>query len=112
MVPSRLIGPFVTTPPTAPSVRRFSGRAVVPGLDDLRTTEMFDARPALNTREEIVTSNNSSLQFLRMARMALMPDAPGYNPIAISLPKMRRPSSMSIAGRRQLQRLPENTPLE
>ena len=87
MVPSRLIGPFVTTPPTAPSVRRFSGRAVVPGLDDLRTTEMFDARPALNTREEIVTSNNSSLQFLRMARMALMPDAPGYNPIAISLPK-------------------------
>lgn len=86
MIPSRLIGPFVTTDPKPPAGRRSSGRAVVPGQQDLRTVEMFDARPSLNTREEIITAENSSFRYLRMARMALKPDAPGYTPVAVSLP--------------------------
>lgn len=85
MVSPRDIGPFVTTEPKTPAQRRLTGRAVMPGQESLRTVELFDARPALNRREEIVTGENSSFRYLRFARIALQPDVPGYAPISVQL---------------------------
>ena len=86
MIPSRLIGPFVTTHPTPPDIRRTSGHAVIPGQKSLRTVELFDAHPVLNAREDIITSENSSFRFLRMARIALRPDISGYTQLTVTLP--------------------------
>ncbi|AEN74196.1 Cupin 2 conserved barrel domain protein [Rhodothermus marinus SG0.5JP17-172] len=85
MVPPRDIGPFVTTEPKTPAQRRLTGRAIMPGEEAPRTVELFDARPALNRREEVITGANSSFRFLRFARIALQPDAPGYAPIPVQL---------------------------
>ena len=87
MIPSRTIGQFVSSVPKSPELRRTTGRAVVPGQEALRTVELFDARPVLNAREEIITAQNSSFRYLRMARIALRPDAPGYTPITVTLPR-------------------------
>ncbi|MDE2730266.1 MAG: 5-deoxy-glucuronate isomerase [Bacteroidota bacterium] len=86
MIASRLIGNFVTTPPLSPNARRSTGRAVVLGREKLRSAELFDTRPVLNAREEIITGDNSSFRYLRMARIALQPEAPGYTPIRVTLP--------------------------
>ena len=85
MVEPRLIGPFVTRPPTPPEARTRQGRAVVPGQDALRTVELFDARPVLNQRADIITGDNSSFRFLRLARIALNTQADGYAPIAVHI---------------------------
>lgn len=85
MIPPRLIGPFVTTAPTAPETRARQGRAVVPGQEALRTVELFDARPVRNARAEVVTAGNSSLRFLRFARLALDTHAEGYAPLTVQL---------------------------
>ncbi len=85
MILPRDIGPFVTTEPKPPARRRLIGRAIMPGEEAPRTVELFDARPALNRREEIITGENSSFRFLRFARIALQPDAPGYAPIPVQL---------------------------
>jgi 4-deoxy-L-threo-5-hexosulose-uronate ketol-isomerase len=62
---------LMAAPPKPPSERAYQGRAVVPGQESIRTVELFDATPALNRREEIVTEANSSLKYLRLARLAL-----------------------------------------
>ena len=85
MVPPRIIGDFVTTTPTPPEARTRQGRAVVPGQEALRTVELFDARPVMNQRAEIITAGNSSFRFLRLARIALDPQAAAYAPIDVHL---------------------------
>ena len=85
MIEPKLIGDFKTAGPKTPQQRRTDGRAVVPGADDLRTVELFDCVPELNRRAEIVTGENSSLHFLRFARIALDPSTPGYTPVATTL---------------------------
>ena len=85
MVQPRLIGPFHTTGSTSAQDRFIEGRAVIPGQNKLRRVELFNASPAMNLRQRIVTANNSSLRFLRMARIALAPSEPDYSPVSVSL---------------------------
>jgi 4-deoxy-L-threo-5-hexosulose-uronate ketol-isomerase len=47
--------------------------------------ELFDALPTLNLREEIITSDNSTFEFLRFARIVLDPNQGGYAPITVKL---------------------------
>lgn len=75
------VGTTTFTDPLSPGDCRHTGRAVTPGDSTLREVELFDARPSLNRREEIVTAENSTLRFLPFARIALDADAPGYAPI-------------------------------
>lgn len=87
MVTPKTIGETLkTAPPKPASDRAYEGRAVVPGQDDVRTVELFDATPALNAREEVVTEGNGSLKFLRFARIALDAAADGYAPVTVNLP--------------------------
>lgn len=85
MIPSRIIGSFVPTDPLAPPDRRLDGRAVVPGRKALRTVELFNARPVLNARAQVITADNSSFHYLRMARIALSPEKSGYAPLNVAL---------------------------
>ncbi len=85
MVTPRLIGNFRPTTPATPQTRAIEGRAVIPGRSTLRRVEIFDACPVINQRARVVTGSNSSLRFLRMARIALCPDEPGYSPITVVL---------------------------
>ena len=85
MVEPRIIGDFVTTTPTPPGARALEGRAVVPGQEAVRTVDLYDARPVLNQRADIITGGNSSFQFLRFARIAFDTRAPSYAPIDITL---------------------------
>ena len=83
MIKPRQIGPFVTAEPASAFERRSTGRAVVPGREALRTVELFDARPALGLRQEIITAENSSFSYLRMARVALDTK---HEPVTVKLP--------------------------
>lgn len=83
MIEPREIGARTAIAPTPAQDRRAPGRVLLPGGDVVRTVEIFDARPALNSRQEVVTAANSTFRFLRFARIALDPAAPGYAPIAV-----------------------------
>ncbi len=85
MVEPKTIGLSVTAPPKTPAERRREGRAVVPGQEALRTVELFNATPVLNGRAEIVTAENSTLRFLRFARIFLDAAEPGYAPQTVQL---------------------------
>jgi len=85
MIKPKLIGDFRTSGHKTPEERRSDGRAVVPGSDELRTVELFDSVPELNGRAEIVTSDNSSLQFLRFARIALDGSKDDYGSVKVKL---------------------------
>jgi len=76
MTRPRSIGPFITTEVLSPHARAIKGRAVVPGKTELRSVDLYNARPVLNQRAEIITAENSSFQFLRFARIALQQNAP------------------------------------
>ena len=84
MVQPRTIGPFITGPPKPATARAMAGRAVVPGSAALREVELFDARPVLNQRTEIIAGSNSSFRYLRMARVALDPESAHYAPIKVA----------------------------
>jgi len=80
------IGSPAVTDPTSPEERRREGRAVVPERGgEVRTVEMFDATPAVNRHEDIITAGNSTFRFLRMARILLDPRADGYAPISVQV---------------------------
>ena len=85
MVKPRIIGPFASTTPTPPKARAREGRAVVPGQEAIRSVELFDARPVVNQRAEIITDTNSSFQFLRFARIALDTTQASYAPIEVQV---------------------------
>jgi 4-deoxy-L-threo-5-hexosulose-uronate ketol-isomerase len=84
MIQPREIGERSFTPARAPSDRLARARVAVPRSSEIRAVEIYDARPSPNARQEIVTADNSSFQFLRFARIALDPAAPNYAPIAIA----------------------------
>lgn len=71
MIEPRLVGEHRRGEPQAPAQRKRTGRAVVAGTDQVREVELFDATPARNRREEVVTGDNSTLRFLRFARILL-----------------------------------------
>ena len=51
--------------------RRLTGKAVLPLTGEIREVELFDAAPQPGERVEICTAANSSLEYLRFARIAL-----------------------------------------
>ena len=85
MIEPQTIGSFTTAQTKTAEARRYDGRAVVPGQEAIRTIELFDATPAPNRREPVITGANSSFRFLRLARIALVPDQPGYAPITVQV---------------------------
>jgi 4-deoxy-L-threo-5-hexosulose-uronate ketol-isomerase len=79
------LGPPNLTDEIAPAVRRRDGRAIVPLTGETRAVEIFDARPVLNRRAEIITRGNSSFRFLRFARIALDPSRDRYAPVTLEV---------------------------
>ena len=84
MVKPYQIGSIQRSASKQPNERRFNGRVVVPGQEELREMEMFDAVPTLNERSEVITGDNSSFQFLRMARILLDVNEDGYQVVDLS----------------------------
>lgn len=76
MIEPREIGAPRRTESQPPTARRRTGRAIVPGTDEVREVELFDATPAPNRREEVITGDNSTFRYLRFARILLDGGAP------------------------------------
>lgn len=86
MVEPRSIGPLRTqAEPRSPQQRTRAGRAIVPATGEVREVEMFDATPAANRREEVITGDNSTFRFLRFARIHLDAALADYDPVEVRL---------------------------
>jgi len=85
MVAPKLIGKNKPGLELSAEHRRFDGLAIVPGKNEIRKMEMFNAVPALNKREEIITEKNSTFRFLRFARIYLDSNGEGYHPVTVKL---------------------------
>lgn len=85
MVEPKTIGKTKTTDSRTPEARKIEGRAVVPGQDAVRSVELFDTRPVVNSRAEIITGDNSTFRFLRMARILLDKTEPSYGLVAVTI---------------------------
>ncbi len=81
MVTPRTIGDLVPAPPRDHRQRRRDLQVMVPQKHELRKVEAFDARPARNSVENIISKDNSSFRYLRFARILLDPAADGYQPV-------------------------------
>lgn len=51
--------------------RRLTGKAVLPQTGEIREVELFDASPQPGERVEVCTADNSTLEYLTFARIAL-----------------------------------------
>ena len=71
MVEPKTIGQIKTAEPQSPTQRRHDLKVIVPQSQEIRTVEAFNATPAENTVQEIITGGNSSFRFLRLARIVL-----------------------------------------
>ena len=71
MVQPKTIGQNRTTDKKTPRERRHDLQVMVPLKEEIRKVEAFDAVPALNSVQEIITAENSSFRFLRLARIVL-----------------------------------------
>lgn len=80
MVEPQIIGSNRTGESKSPAERRSDAKVQIPQSDDVRIVETYDAVPVLNKREPIITSENSSFKYLRLARIVLDPDKDGYVP--------------------------------
>ena len=80
MVEPQIIGSNRTGESKSPAERRSDAKVQIPQSDDIRIVETYDALPVLNKREPIITSDNSSFNYLRLARIVLDPDKDGYAP--------------------------------
>ena len=80
MVEPRIIGPNRNGETKSPQERRFDAKVHIPLSDEVRLVETFDAVPVLNKREPIITGENSTFSFLRLARIVLDPSKDGYAP--------------------------------
>jgi 4-deoxy-L-threo-5-hexosulose-uronate ketol-isomerase len=81
MIPLQDIGAPQMAPEQTPDQRRRTLRAIVPMGGGIREVEAFDGRSAQNLVQEIVTSDNSSLRFLRLSRIALDVQLPDYQTV-------------------------------
>lgn len=70
MVQPKTIGPTVTGAPKSPTERRHDLQVVVPVKNEIRKVEAFDAKPSEGV-SEIITGDNSTFDFLRLARIVL-----------------------------------------
>jgi len=80
MVDPQIIGPNRTGESKSPKERRSDSKVQIPKSDDVRMVETFDAVPVMNKREPIITKDNSSFKFLRLARIVLDPSKENYAP--------------------------------
>jgi len=85
MIAPKTIGPTVSIEHRSTAERQIQGRAVVPGEDEIRTVELFDARPVLNARAEIITRGNSTFRFLRFARILLDTSEVSFAPVDVGI---------------------------
>ena len=70
MVQPKTIGASVVGEPKTPLDRRHDIQVMVPLTNELRKVEAFNAKPAEGI-QEIITAENSSFEFLRLARIYL-----------------------------------------
>ncbi len=84
MVQPQIIGPNRYGETKAPKERRFDAKVQIPLSDEIRLVETFDALPVLNTREPIITGENSTFKYLRLARIVLDTTQEGYEPQSIT----------------------------
>lgn len=70
MVQPKTIGKNITASPQSPAARRHDLQVVVPIKNTIRKVEAFDATPAEGV-QEIITSDNSTFDFLRLTRIVL-----------------------------------------
>jgi 4-deoxy-L-threo-5-hexosulose-uronate ketol-isomerase len=106
MVEPKTIGQTETVNPRSPAERKVEGRAVVPGQSEIRSVELFDARPVVNQRTEIITGDNSTFRFLRFARILLDTSVENHAPIDCVLSETeealfyinRGPANLSVGG--------------
>lgn len=85
MVTPKTIGKSVFTDSVSPDKRRMVAKAIVPLENEVREVEAFNATPVVNTYEPIITKENSSFAFLRLARIVLDQNKAGYAPISCNL---------------------------
>ncbi|MBR9919391.1 MAG: 5-deoxy-glucuronate isomerase [Bacteroidetes bacterium] len=72
MVTPKTIGPNKTTTTSkSPADRRHDLEVMVPVKNEIRKVEAFEATPEANTVTEIITGDNSTFNFLRLARIVL-----------------------------------------
>ncbi len=71
MVTPKTIGTTITTHSKSPADRRNDIQVMVPLKNEVRKVEAFDATPVQNTVQEVITEENSTFNFLRLARMLL-----------------------------------------
>ena len=74
MVTPKTIGPVKHDGSKSLSERRHDIQVMVPVKNEIRKVEAFKAIPVLNKAEEIIGQENSSFQFLRLARILLQDD--------------------------------------
>lgn len=84
MVEPKIIGPNKSGESKSPAERRFDAKVQIPLSDEVRLVETFDAVPVMNKREPIITGENSTFNFLRLARIVLDPSKEGYAPQEIN----------------------------
>tara|TARA_R110002096_G_scaffold432976_3_gene650755 strand:+ start:2217 stop:3155 length:939 start_codon:yes stop_codon:yes gene_type:complete len=84
MVNPKLIGPNKQAASKTPEQRRKDAKVQIPLTDDVRVVETFDAVPVLNKREPIITGDNSTFEYLRLARIVLDPGKDDYSAQEIS----------------------------
>ncbi|MGH1435687.1 MAG: 5-deoxy-glucuronate isomerase [Lewinella sp.] len=70
MVQPKTIGKTKTISPQSPKERRHDLQVMVPQKNEIRKVEAFNAIPAPGV-QEIITEENSSFEFLRLARIVL-----------------------------------------
>lgn len=71
MVTPKTIGEVKTGEHISASDRRHDLQVVVPVKNEIRKVEAFYATPVMNNVEEIITEDNSTFEFLRLARIVL-----------------------------------------
>lgn len=84
MVEPKIIGLNRNGESKSPAERRFDAKVQIPLSDEVRLVETFDAVPVMNKREPIITGENSTFSFLRLARIVLDPSKEGYAPQEIN----------------------------
>lgn len=85
MVKAKTIGEHRTATSKSPNARRMDAKVQIPMSDDVRLVETFDAVPVVNKREEIITKENSTFNYLRLARIVLNVKQKGYAPVSVAL---------------------------
>ncbi|MEM9888383.1 MAG: 5-deoxy-glucuronate isomerase [Bacteroidota bacterium] len=87
MVTPKLIGASLAIDSKSPAERRHDLSVVVPVKNEIRKVEAFDASPTINEVQEVITGDNSTFKFLRMARILLNKNADNYQAVSRNLAK-------------------------